>query len=675
MPLPPAHDRRSPRRLRAGRDRGVVFPLFALLLTTLLVMVSFAVDLGRLRAERRDVQADADAIALDAVQMISGLKTAAALDAAIAEAKLSAVRNDFPVPLTGAEVQVGRWDVANQELDATAADEYPDAVQIDLSTTIPMYFDLSADERSVSRTAVAVARAQTQGRLGSVFSGVQSYDPDGTCEARAAIDAQLTYMNHIYTEYFDIQVSGGVGTGADTGTIDCSVTGPEDGLQLDALSYQGLAFTEITLDEIAAQYAGASPEQLATSRVTAAEFFEATADALDARGNVADSQAAATFRGIATNMNTEADSGTQEFEFEDILTGSTPGDCRAPDSEQPVPCAADVSFNALQLLGVAAMAIDGENFAVVDVPINIPLVDGGLVSPRISVIESPQVDGAWRYAGQAGPRTAQLKVAVDIPLTGVQLDTGLLGILGVGDLVTVDGNVPLVIEVARADSLYERVACSPQGIDGAVIDMLVETGAVTVGFGAVTDAELQQSDDVALTASSMLEGSISLGLPGLGLLPGTNVSIDLAAVTNVTARQTYEAGVSYAGGHDANVNLLGAAESHSFTSNDVPPATDFFHTPWYRYDGGLSGTSIMDSTFSSVTYNAVSSGTLTKLLAHGATQATVENMIRSALQPVMSEIGDEYVDSILSALGVTLAGADGRIDRVRCQVPALANRG
>ena len=675
MPLPPS------RSIRGSRDRGVVLPLFALLLTTMFVMVSFAVDLGRLRAERRDVQADADAIALDAVQKISGLTTGPALTAAITEANLSAARNGFPANLTAAEVQVGHWDVANQELDGTGADEYPDAVQVDLSSTIPMYFDLSSDERSVTRTGVAVARAQTRGRLGSVFSGAQLYDPDGTCQARAAVDAQLTYMNHLYTEYFDIEVSGGVGAAPDTGTIDCSVTGPSDGLQLDALSYQGLAFTEISLDEIAAQFAGASPEQLATSRVTASDFFSATADALDARGNTGDAEAAATFRSIATGIDSESDSSS-EFEMGDVLTGSSPGDCRRSDGDddptndgEPVPCAGNVSFNALQLLGVTAMAIDGENFATVDVPINIPLVDGTVISPRISIIETPQVDGAWRFAGQNGPRTAQLKIAVDIPLTGIGLDTSLLGILGVGGITPVDGNIPLVIEVARADSLYERVACSPNGIDGAVVDMLVETGAVSIGFGAVTDAELQESDDVTLTSSSMLEGSISLGLPGLGLLPGTNVSIDLAAVTDVTAHQTYEAGVKYAGGHDANINLLGAGESHGFTSQDVPPATDHFPSEWYRYDGGLTGTSITDSTFSSVTFNAVSSGTLSKLITYGASQASVENMIRSALQPVISEIGSEYVDTILSSLGITLAGADGRIDGVRCQVPALANRG
>ena len=661
MRLPTPHPRRYTRR-----DRGVVIPMFALVMTILILMTSFAIDLGRLRVERRDLQADADAIALDAVQKIAGLTTELAQAAAEAEANASAARNDFPATLTATEVSVGRWNVATQTLDATGPTEYPDAVQIDLTSTIPMYFDLSSEERSVARTGVAVARAQTMGRLGSVFSGVQAYNPTAGCTTRAAVEAQLTFMNHLFTEYFDIEVSGGVGTGADTGTVSCQVTGPTNGLQLDALSYQGLAFSEVTFEQLAGQFAGASPEELAESTVTASDFFYATADALDAHGNTADSEAAADLRVIAAAIDSES-GGSSQFAFGDVMSGGTPADCADADGE-PKPCAAEAELNVLQLIHAAALAMDGENFVDFQIPVNLPYSNGTVVSPQVSIIESPQVDAGWKYAGQSGPRSAQAKIAVNIPLNGVSLDLSLLGLSGTR---LVNGNIPLLIEVARADSLYERILCSPQGRPGSLVDMLVETGAVTIGFGSTTSSSLQQAQDATLNATSQLDGSISIGLGG-GLLPLVNVTLDLAAITKVSERQTFEAGVQYDGGHDSNVNLLGAEESHTFTANASEP---YYETPWYRYDGGLSGTSITDATFASIQWNAISSGTLTQLLTNGITQAMVHDMISTALEPVITELGGEYVDAILSALGVTLAGADGRIEDVRCQVPALANRG
>ncbi len=166
------------------------------------------------------------------------------------------------------------------------------------------------------------------------------------------------------------------------------------------------------------------------------------------------------------------------------------------------------------------MAIDGNNFASVDLPIAIPFT-ATTVTPRISIIEPPQMDTRWKFAGELGPHTAQVKIAVDIPLSGIQLDLSTLGIPGVTGLTPVDGNIPLVIEVARADSLYQQIACSPEGVTGSVVDMLAETGAVSIGFGAVTDSELQQSGDATITASSLLTGSVGITLPSIPPLPGS----------------------------------------------------------------------------------------------------------------------------------------------------------
>lgn len=652
-------------RSRRRQERGAVIPFVALTLTTLVLMVSFTVDLGRLRSERRDLQSDADAIALDAVQAIGGKTTTDALAAAITAANDSADRNDIPATLTANEVSVGHWDVASQSLQSTGPLEFPDAVQIDLRSSIPMYFDLSSDERSVNRTGVAVARAQTMGQLGSVFSGVQLYDPTDGCAARAAVDQQLSFQNEIFTQYLGISVSGGVGLAADTGTISCDVTGPSDGLQLDALSWQGLAFGKVTLEDLASQMGFASPDELVGASVTQREVLEAAATAMQSSGDAADVQAGTilgTFAGEADNSTT--------FDFGDLASVDQGGAANCGTDGEPQSCAGNATFNAFDLVGLTAMAVDSNNFASVGIPIDIPFAPS-TITPRISIIEKPKRDLDWRYAGQSGPSTAQLKIATDIPLTGLELDLADLGIPLLTGILNVDGNIPLVIEVAKATSRYPAIQCSALGVEDSIVDMLVQTGAISIGFGAVTDADLQGSGDVGIAASALINGSVNIGLPAVPPLPGATISLDLGAVTTVDERQTFEAGTQYDGGYDANANLLGASETKQF---EAQPSAPFYPSPYQRYDGGLSGTSIADAAFNSIDYNAASSGTLGNLNALGSGQAQIENMIANALQPVIDELGDEVIDALLSALGVTVAGADARINDVRCQVPALANQ-
>ena len=53
-------------------ERGLTLPIVALLIGTMVLMVSFAVDLGRQRADRRLAQAGADVVALDMIRIVEG---------------------------------------------------------------------------------------------------------------------------------------------------------------------------------------------------------------------------------------------------------------------------------------------------------------------------------------------------------------------------------------------------------------------------------------------------------------------------------------------------------------------------------------------------------------------------------------------------------------------------
>ena len=209
----------------------------------------------------------------------------------------------------------------------------------------------------------------------------------------------------------------------------------------------------------------------------------------------------------------------------------------------------------------------------------------------------------------------------------------------------------LVVDVARADSSYPSaaIACSPSGKDDATVALDVQTGAVSIGLGSVSDAVLEdvgESIDLEedLDPLPLLDGSLSIDLGLFSLL-----SLDLGAITEVSA----------------HANLLGGATNPPLSFSGP------FPTPYQRFNGGISNTALTDGLFGSLELDGSAGGTT--LL--GVTDVVVEGVISTALQPVLAALQPQIVDPLLSALGVTVAGADARIRDVRCQVPALANRG
>lgn len=98
-------------------------------------------------------------------------------------------------------------------------------------------------------------------------------------------------------------------------------------------------------------------------------------------------------------------------------------------------------------------------------------------------------------------------------------------------------------------------------------------------------------------------------------------------------------------------------------------------TPWHRYPGGISGTALTDPTYPKIKYNTALRSTLSTL---GITELGLDNLIRNALDSttgsIIEDIGSDVVYPLLGALGITVAGADGRMLDVQCGVPALANR-
>lgn len=664
------------RRTERRRDRGAVIPMVALSLTVLMTMTAFAVDLGRMRVERRDLQADADALALDAVQMIRGLAAPAALTAAQAEVAQSAVRNGVD-PTEIESVRVGRWHSSVEPPwfeEYTAANQYPDAVEVRLADLVTMFFDLSTDERRVARIGVAVSRASTMGELGSVAAGVRPEveDPTSGCAVGVAASVQMTVMNHIYTELFGITAESSIRGEVDEGVdrnVSCQVSGPSDGMQLDAASYQGLASNRVTFRDLAAAGGAGSPDAFMDQSVTQAELLEIAAQALQSGEDPTTTryQVGTQLIQIAREVGTAT-----SFRVGDIFQGSTGGQ----------ESWAEASVTVIDLLFAAATAIDGNNFVGGTSGISVPLPLGPDGAPvgvpmKVHVIERPDYDERPKFSGEAGPSTSQVSVALEIPfsVSGLPIDLAPLGIPGLPGPGTANatGTLPLIFEVGKATSSYPSITCPSDGTP-PVVEMAVTSGAARVRVGLTTDTDFSDGIDVN-TPGSLAEGNSSVttvGVGALGLQVSVDAQIDMAVATDVPSFGQNFNGAG-AGLLDAGAGLAAGGGS------TVPPLRfDFVDpgpTPYQRYRGGFGGVAVSDSVLASHSFGASSSGLLGLLTTEAASRAARNGVVQTALDPVLARLDSTVLQPVFNALGMTVGGADARIHDVRCQVPALANRG
>ncbi|MFP5322299.1 MAG: pilus assembly protein TadG-related protein [Acidimicrobiia bacterium] len=662
------------------RDRGAVIPMVALSLTVLMTMTAFAVDLGRMRVERRDLQADADALALDAVQMITGLPAPDALAAAQAEVVASAGRNGVEASEIES-VRVGTWHTNVDPPwfeEYTGTQQFPDAVEVKLADMVRMFFDFSTDERRVSRLGIAVSTARTKGELGSVVAGVEPQDPTAGCAVGVAASVQMTVMNYLYTELLGITAEAAVEGEVSYGVSDnlsCQVTGPNDGLKLDAASYQGLAATAVTFDDLAAQLGAGSPDEMLDLSVTQAEVLTATAQALQIGQDPTALRYQVGNQLLAIAGEIDA---TTSFVFGDVYTEQT-GTVDSPvdgsSSTGGQGSVAEASMNVLDVLFATATAIDANNFVGADgtLAVPLPLGDGGSlvdVPMKAHVIEAAKGDKRWKYANQAGPTNSQVSIALDIPVSvsDLPIDLTYLNLLGLGEpnIANATGSIPLIIEVGQATSTYPSIQCPTNG-SPATVDMTVTSGAARVRIGTTTDTNFADGISVT-TPGSLVAGTSTVTTLNLLSLLQIEGSVDMEISTTIPSfGQSFTA--EGAGALDTSADLTAGGGSATNPFSFVEPGP----TEWFRYRGGIGNVAVADSVVGSYDFGTTSDGLIGALnLADSRT--TRNAVVQQAVNPLLKQL-DPMLQPVFNALGATLGGADARIVDVECQVPALANRG
>lgn len=333
-------------------ERGAVVPMVAIMLTVILVSAAFAVDLGKQRVVRQDMQALADVVALDMARHIRG-RTVQAIEADPewdANLAQSIARNGSTLGDTpDVEVVLGRVDPDTRAFTALTGTAEPNGVRVTAGSAIDFAFVPGSG--GATRAAVAATEPLACFRMGS----------------------------------FALALDSG------NGALLNALVG--DALNVGVLSYDGLADAEVSLLGLAAELGAASAEEvLALPKIGLGPFLLATAAVLEREGgSTADVTLLET---IAATVPTLAPVSLAD------LVSLTPG----------ADAAMTAGLNVLDLVATSAFVANGSGFLTIPgLQANLGLTGTGLTS-RLQVIQEPQVGcGA---VDEAAASTSQ--IAVDL---------------------------------------------------------------------------------------------------------------------------------------------------------------------------------------------------------------------------------------------------------------------
>lgn len=314
-------------------ERGSVVPMVAIMLSVILVSAAFAVDLGKQRVVRQDMQALADVVALDMARHIRGRSVAAIesdpeWDATLAQSldRNGSTLGDTP----DVEVVLGRVDPDTRAFTVLTGAAEPNGVRVTAGSEIDFAFVPGSG--GATRTAVAATQPVACFRLGS----------------------------------FALALDSG------NGPLLNALVG--DALDLGVLGYDGLADAEVSLLGLATELGAASTEELlALPALTLGQLFLASAAVLEREGgSTADVTLLRTIAATVPVLPAVA--------LADLIS-------LAPGSD----AALTAGVNVLDLVATSAFVANGSSFLTVPgVQANLGLTGTGLIS-RLQVIQEPQL--------------------------------------------------------------------------------------------------------------------------------------------------------------------------------------------------------------------------------------------------------------------------------------------
>lgn len=423
---------------------------------TLFLAVLFAVlaiDSGRLMQEKKRLQSVADMAALDA-SSLGGNCGNGNLAEVVAEAQLSAARNNHALT-DGGTLQVSMGDVVagNDGIRAFTVGDPTTAMAVEVTAgnTVPASLiagGLFGDQINLQATAVAERTAIAGFSAGSGLLN---------------LNTEASILNALL---------GGV--------LGSTVN-------LDLVSYQGIAVTNVTLLNIIEAAAGVGTvDELLSANLSVGELLQVFAQAVSA-SNTASVDAIA-----ATELLANATVSDLSVNVGDILSVTT------PDVEQ----AATVDVNLLDLLTTTILVANGQH--AIELPLGVSLL-GLHIDTFLTVIEPPQIaigppgknaDGDWITQ----THTAQIRLDTTV--------TGGLNLL----LVSVDVDLDIGIEVASGDAWLDNIDCYNSTNPITTVTIGTQPGLATVALSGTEDPSDPATISVRLLLGLIKLADIEAGL-------------------------------------------------------------------------------------------------------------------------------------------------------------------
>jgi uncharacterized membrane protein len=607
-------------RPRRRDEGGAVAILTAVCLVLVVTSAAFAVDLGMQRVVRSDMQALADAVALDAARLLDGrnagqIRAGSAGQPALAAAvAASAARNDDTVlgdvdDVTATLVYLdsgpnGEWTPrrAGGVLVSVPDSTVPDAVLVEAAGGVDFAF--ATGRGSASRDAMATASPFACFRLGSYA---------------AALDSRDSAIASVFE----------------------SSVGSALGISLTAVGYQGLLTSYVGLDALAAKLSVGSVDQLAN--LNSLEVKDLLAAGASVLGSQGDSQAAAQLSAIAANVT----SGLR-IDLGDILSV---GDGSA----------AKGSINAVDLLGSAAFA------AVANVSNGTNFIDSGVAwsgvsagNVRLKAIEAPRQ--ACGVAGEATATTTNLELESTVlpytPPGAIQVGSASFGVA----LPASTTGITASARLADATGVLKEIACGSEAAIGVDISSRALNASVTLPL-TLSVANWDVTGE-SIVSNSLLSQLFPTVLPSLI----TRVTVTASFGVGLSASaQTYDRAPTLTTYYrvpphnyqdvepsDGSDGLLSLSDLHVTTSDSSTHVT-----VKVTYPVGLGSTTVSQTT------------TLDQLDLSSVLQAVGTSAAATAVSSVGDSL-DTALTQIQTLTGLRMNGADlFGVPRPNCSVPSL----
>jgi len=558
-----AADRRSDSRPRGrGRprdERGAVAVLVGLLSIVLLAAAAFTIDLGRQRVGRTDMQSLADVVAVDLARELDGRSYSTLNPLMAGLAAKSESRNKSVIGyadhLPVLAVTLGTWNASSTPHFTAITSGTPTAVKVVASTTVGFLFGgiTGRGSGSTARTSYATATNEACFSLGSYAARIDS--------------ASSVLLN---------------------GVLNKALGGS---LNLDALSYKGLAAANVSLQDLAVQLGAGTVDQLLKTNVSLKDLYLASATVLQRNGSTAAASVLSTIAASVTLAPTIAPFGN----LISVVSGSG--------------AAATASVNVLNLVQTTAQVANGSNaIAINGLAANLGLASATttltLIQPKTPFVCDVANGGKTASTAQANlsvSGTLSPPAIRGLPVTNATSTVTITAASATGQLTGITCGAmtaanPSGEDVSAKSSLVgagitqTMTINGSSGLFGDVLPLVASvqlSGTLTLSVGTTDPAATKTSQIRVPNAPTSFDIPIDTGSGSLGL---TNTSVQVT--NNLTIKVKLLAGLLYVNADTSQITAIVNALVSGLTTNALNPVISGVNSTLLQPLEGMLGLSV-----------------------------------------------------------------------------------